>query len=85
MHCNPMKLVNSWILYTSTDVKCRGGKVTAIFSIMAYVWLIVILDWISPNVVEIWEAATVLRLGAELLRSSQDGRWGDSVGPIDSW
>lgn len=30
--------------------------VTAIFSIMAYVWLIVILDWISPNVVEIWEA-----------------------------
>eukprot|EP00913_Durusdinium_trenchii_P000700 g652.t1 len=30
--------------------------VTAIFSILAYVWLIVILDWISPNVVEIWEA-----------------------------
>jgi len=30
--------------------------VTAVFSILAYVWLIVILDWISPNVVEIWEA-----------------------------
>ena len=34
-------------------------KVTAIFSILAYVWLIVILDWITPNVVEIWEAASV--------------------------
>jgi len=30
--------------------------VTAIFSILAYVWLILILDLISPNVVEIWEA-----------------------------
>jgi hypothetical protein len=41
------------------------GKVTAIFSIMAYVWLIVILDWISPNVVEIWDAAKLLRASGE--------------------
>ena len=30
--------------------------VTAFFSVFAYVWLLVTLKWISPNVVELWEA-----------------------------
>ena len=30
--------------------------VTATFSVFAYVWLLIILMWSSPNVVELWEA-----------------------------
>ena len=30
--------------------------VTSVFSLFAYIWLLVILDFISPNVVESWEA-----------------------------
>ena len=30
--------------------------ITAFFSVFAYLWLIVILMWSSPNVVELWEA-----------------------------
>eukprot|EP00095_Tigriopus_kingsejongensis_P006608 snap_masked-scaffold634_size121673-processed-gene-0.13 protein:Tk06608 transcript:snap_masked-scaffold634_size121673-processed-gene-0.13-mRNA-1 annotation:"sodium calcium exchanger 2-like" len=30
--------------------------VTATFSVMAYIWLLVILKWVSPNEVELWEA-----------------------------
>lgn len=31
--------------------------VTALFSLFAYVWLLVVLEFSSPNVVESWEAA----------------------------
>ena len=31
--------------------------ITASFSVFAYVWLIVILQFISPNIVEVWEGA----------------------------
>ena len=30
--------------------------ITAFFSIFAYIWLIIILVWISPDEVELWEA-----------------------------
>lgn len=30
--------------------------VTATFSVFAYVWLLIILMWITPNVVDLWEA-----------------------------
>lgn len=30
--------------------------ITATFSICAYIWLLVILKWITPNVVDVWEA-----------------------------
>ncbi|UYV61021.1 hypothetical protein LAZ67_1003139 [Cordylochernes scorpioides] len=36
---------------------CQVFGVTAFFSIFAYIWLLIILMWISPNVVETWEAA----------------------------
>ena len=36
--------------------------VTATFSVLAYVWLIVILMWISPNVVEVWEGCVTFFL-----------------------
>jgi len=34
--------------------------VTAIFAVLAYVWLIVILEGTSPNAIEIWEAVLTL-------------------------
>ena len=34
--------------------------VTSIFSLFAYIWLLVILDYISPDVVESWEACVTL-------------------------
>merc|ERR1719495_1947398 len=30
--------------------------VTAVFSVFAYIWLLIVLVAISPNVVEVWEA-----------------------------
>jgi solute carrier family 8 (sodium/calcium exchanger) len=30
--------------------------VTALFSVFAYIWLLVVLKWISPDEVEVWEA-----------------------------
>ena len=41
--------------------------VTATFSVLAYVWLIVILVSISPNVVEVWEGAVTFLLFAVLI------------------
>jgi len=39
--------------------------ITAIFSVAAYVWMAVMLSWISPEIVEVWEAAlTFLMLPA---------------------
>lgn len=35
---------------------CQVFVVTTIFSIFAYLWLIVVLILISPDVVELWEA-----------------------------
>ncbi|RCN24250.1 hypothetical protein ANCCAN_30058, partial [Ancylostoma caninum] len=34
--------------------------VTAFFGTFAYIWLLVILAFISPDVVEVWEAAVTL-------------------------
>jgi len=34
--------------------------VTSLFSLFAYIWLLIILDYISPNVVESWEALVTL-------------------------
>ena len=30
--------------------------VTALFSVFAYIWLLIVLKWVSPDEVEIWEA-----------------------------
>jgi solute carrier family 8 (sodium/calcium exchanger) len=30
--------------------------VTAVFSVFAYIWLLIVLKWVSPDEVEIWEA-----------------------------
>ncbi|CAG0924414.1 unnamed protein product, partial [Notodromas monacha] len=35
---------------------CIVFTVTSVFSIFAYIWLLLILKFISPNVVELWEA-----------------------------
>lgn len=36
--------------------------VTAVFSLFAYVWLVIVLLLVSPNIVEIWEGFTTLLL-----------------------
>lgn len=36
--------------------------VTLLFSFFAYIWLLIILRFISPNVVELWEAAVTMIL-----------------------
>ena len=44
-------------------IKDRGVfYITATFSVAAYVWLIVILQMISPNIVEVWEGAVTFML-----------------------
>eukprot|EP00931_Biecheleriopsis_adriatica_P051515 TRINITY_DN29890_c0_g1_i1.p1 TRINITY_DN29890_c0_g1~~TRINITY_DN29890_c0_g1_i1.p1 ORF type:complete len:724 (+),score=136.15 TRINITY_DN29890_c0_g1_i1:38-2173(+) len=49
-----------------TEVRCIDALpvfyVTAVFSILAYVWLLIIVDVITPNVVDIWEAVVTLLL-----------------------
>ena len=30
--------------------------VTALVSVFAYIWLLIVLKWVSPDEVEIWEA-----------------------------
>lgn len=37
-------------------------SVTAVFSVVAYLWLLIILVAISPDVVEVWEAAVTLAM-----------------------
>jgi hypothetical protein len=39
---------------------CQVFVVTTVFSIFAYLWLIVVLILISPNEVELWEAVITL-------------------------
>jgi solute carrier family 8 (sodium/calcium exchanger) len=34
--------------------------VTSLFSLFAYIWLLIILDYSSPNIVESWEAFVTL-------------------------
>eukprot|EP00440_Ansanella_granifera_P030709 gb/GFBE01033355.1/.p1 GENE.gb/GFBE01033355.1/~~gb/GFBE01033355.1/.p1 ORF type:complete len:747 (+),score=177.61 gb/GFBE01033355.1/:1-2241(+) len=50
----------------SPEVRCIDAIsvffVTAVFSILAYVWLLLIVDLISPGVVDIWEALVTLLL-----------------------
>ncbi|KHN83897.1 Sodium/calcium exchanger 3, partial [Toxocara canis] len=41
--------------------------VTSVFSCLAYIWLLVILSLVSPNVVDVWEAAVTLALFAVLV------------------
>ena len=36
--------------------------VTAFFSVFAYVWLIIILVWITPDEVELWEAVVTFAM-----------------------
>jgi hypothetical protein len=37
-------------------------SITAVFSILAYVWLLIVLSASSPNEVEVWEALITLIL-----------------------
>uniref|UniRef100_F1KUK7 Sodium/calcium exchanger 3 n=1 Tax=Ascaris suum TaxID=6253 RepID=F1KUK7_ASCSU len=44
--------------------------VTSIFSCFAYIWLLIILSVISPNVVDVWEATVTLALFAILIMAA---------------
>lgn len=50
---------------------------TAVWSMFAYVWLLVTLKWVSPNEVEIWEAFVTLGFFPLLVLTSwcQDHGW----------
>lgn len=50
---------------------------TAVWSMFAYVWLLVTLKWVSPNEVEIWEAFLTLAFFPLLVLTSwcQDNGW----------
>jgi len=54
-----------------------GFYVTAFFSILAYVWLVVILVNITPNVVDMWEAIVTLLLCPVLIYVSYKVNIGD--------
>ncbi len=51
--------------------------VTSLWSMFAYLWLLVVLKWSSPNVVEIWEAILTLAFFPLLVISAwcQDKGW----------
>lgn len=50
---------------------------TAVWSMFAYVWLLITLKWVSPNEVEIWEAFVTLAFFPLLVLTSwcQDHGW----------
>lgn len=52
-----VRMIKEWTVYA----------ITAVFSIMAYVWLYVVLQLISPNRVDIWEALVTFLLFPVLL------------------
>ena len=51
--------------------------VTSVWSMFAYVWLLIVLKWSSPNVVDIWEALLTLAFFPLLVLSAwcQDKSW----------
>eukprot|EP00931_Biecheleriopsis_adriatica_P037644 TRINITY_DN21592_c0_g4_i1.p1 TRINITY_DN21592_c0_g4~~TRINITY_DN21592_c0_g4_i1.p1 ORF type:complete len:746 (-),score=111.50 TRINITY_DN21592_c0_g4_i1:70-2253(-) len=88
---NLMVIIAACILaIPSTEVRCIAALpvfyVTAVFSVLAYVWLLVIVDVISPNVVEIWEALVTLLLLPVLVVISFacDKGWVCSTGSDDA-
>ena len=44
--------------------------VTALFSVFAYIWLLIVLKWVSPDEVEIWEAIMTFILFPILVKMS---------------
>ena len=52
-------------------VDLKVFAVTAVFSVLAYLWLVVILVFISPDIVDIWEGAPRPRRSRQLMRLVQ--------------
>lgn len=61
--------------------------ITAFFAVFAYVWVIIILEWLSPNVVEIWEAVVtvlLMPLLVGLAYAADKMRSKNKIGPDDT-